>query len=94
MTQVILRWLSAANIEKAYIDLSEPGQNAVAGSFTEKLREERLRFEWFRNRSDGKIVIESWLRHDSETRSHLSLGSLSPERCKRASSTICPEASR
>ena len=91
---MILRYLSAANIAKAYIDLSAPGQNAVAGSFTEKLRDERLSFEWFRNRNDAKIVIESWPRHGSETRPHLSFGFLSPARCKRASSTICPEAIR
>ncbi len=30
--QVILRWFSTANIEKVYIDLGKPGQNAAAES--------------------------------------------------------------
>ena len=48
MTQVILRWLSTANIEKAYIDLGKPGQNAAGEGFNGKFRDERLSLEWFR----------------------------------------------
>jgi Integrase core domain len=32
--------------------------------------------EWFRNRVDVKIVIETWRRHYNEVRPHSSLGQL------------------
>ena len=82
MAQAILRWLSMTNIEKAYVDLGKPGQNAAGESFDGKFRDEHLSLEWFRNRSDAKIVIESWRRHYNATRPHPSLGYLTPARFK------------
>ena len=48
VAQVTLRWLSMANIEKAYVDLGKPEQNAAGASFDGRFRDERLSLEWFR----------------------------------------------
>jgi putative transposase len=47
--------------------------------------------EWFRNRVDAKITIESWRRHYNEVRPHSSLGNLTPAEFKRQLSTASPE---
>ena len=39
---------------------------------------ECLSLEWFRSRSEAKVVIESWRQHYNEVRPHSSLGYLTP----------------
>jgi putative transposase len=91
VARAILRWLSQANIETAYIDPGKPWQNAAGESFNGKFRDECLSLEWFRNRIDAKIVIEGWRRHYNETRPHSSLGYLTPAEFKQLSSKTNPE---
>jgi putative transposase len=93
VARAILRWLSQANIETAYIDPGKPWQNAAGESFNGKFRDECLSLEWFRNRIDAKIVIEDWRRHYNETRPHSSLGYLTPAEFKQLSSKTNPEES-
>ena len=93
VARAILRWLSQANIETAYIDPGKPWQNAAGESFNGKFRDECLSLEWFRNRIDAKIVIEGWRRHYNETRPHSSLGYLTPAEFKQLSSKTNPEES-
>ena len=47
--------------------------------------------EWFRNRIDAKIVIETWRRRYNEVRPHSSLGYLTPVEFKQSLSTTNPE---
>jgi transposase InsO family protein len=42
-----------------------------------------IAMEWFRNRVDAKITIESWLRQFNEVRPHSSLGNLTPAEWKQ-----------
>ena len=91
VARAILRWLSQANIETAYIDPGKPWQNAAGESFNGKFRDECLSLEWFRNRGDAKIVIEGWRRHYNETRPHSSLGYLTPAEFKQLCSKTHPE---
>jgi len=93
VARAILRWVSQANIETAYIDPGKPWQNAAGESFNGKFRDECLSLEWFRNRVDAKIVIEGWRRHYNETRPHSSLGYLTPAEFKQLSSKTNPEES-
>jgi len=93
VARAILRWVSQANIETAYIDPGKPWQNAAGESFNGKFRDECLSLEWFRNRIDAKIVIEGWRRHYNETRPHSSLGYLTPAEFKQLSSKTNPEES-
>jgi putative transposase len=84
------RWLATVNIETALIELGRPWQNGLGESFNGNFRDECLSLERFQNRSDAKIVIESWRRHYNEVRPHLSLGNLTPAELKRRCSTSRP----
>jgi putative transposase len=88
----LLRWLSTANIETALIEPGKPWQNGLGESFNGKFRDECLSMEWFRNRTDAKIVIEAWRRHYNEVRPHSSLGNLTPAEFKKAVSSTRPES--
>ena len=91
LSRKILRWLAQERIETALSDPGKPWQNGTNESFNGKFRDECLSMEWFRNRVDAKIVIESWRRHYNEVRPHSSLGNLTPAEFKRQLSTTSPE---
>ena len=91
LSRKILSWLSQEKIETALIDPGKPWQNGTNESFNGKFRDECLSMEWFRNRVDAKIVIESWRRHYNEIRPHSSLRNLTPAEFKRQLSTTSPE---
>ena len=87
LSRKILTWLAAEKIETALIEPGKPWQNGTNESFNGKFRDECLSMEWFRNRVDAKIVIESWRRHYNEVRPHSSLANLTPAEFKRQLST-------
>jgi putative transposase len=74
----ILRWLTAAGIDTAFIDPGKPWQNATDESFNGKFRDEYLTLNWFRNRVDARVGIEQWRRHYNEVRPHSSLAYRTP----------------
>ena len=78
VSRAILRWLNGANIDTAVIDPGKPWQNGSNESFNGKFRDECLAMEWFRNRNEAKVVIETWRRHYNEVRPHSSLGQQTP----------------
>ena len=65
-------------IETALIDPGKPWQNGTTESFNGKLRDECLNMEWFRNRTEARLVIEDWREHYNTVRPHSSLGYLTP----------------
>lgn len=61
--------------------LSQPGkpwQNGTDESFNGKFRDECLSMEYFRNRTEARVVIEQWPQHYNEVRPHSALGYLTP----------------
>jgi len=78
VSKAVLKWLVASNINTAHIDPGKPWQNGLDESFNGKFRDECLSLEWFRNRAEAKIVIETWRRHYNEVRPHSSHGYLTP----------------
>ncbi len=82
VSHAILRWLAQANIETALIDPGKPWQNGTDESFNGRLRDECLTLEWFRNRAEAKIVIETWRQHYNAVRPHSSLAYLTPNEFK------------
>jgi putative transposase len=49
--------------------------------------------EWFRNRTEAKVVIEQWRQHYNNVRPHSSLGNRTPAAFKKQCvSTTHPEA--
>jgi putative transposase len=60
------------------IDPGKPWQNGATESFNGKFRDECLSLEWFRSRTEAKVVIEAWRQHFNTVRPHSSLGYLTP----------------
>src|SRR3974377_830624 len=64
--------------QSASIESGNLSQNGVTESFNGKFRDECLGLEWFRSRTEAKVIIEAWRRHYNEVRPHSSLGYLTP----------------
>ena len=93
VSRAILRWVTEAQIDTAYIDPGKPWQNGSNESFNGKFRDECLGMQWFKNRIDAKILIEEFRRQFNEVRPHSSLGQLTPAEFKeKISSTNSPES--
>ena len=90
VSKAILKWLAKEKIDTAFIEPGKPWQNGSNESFNGKFRDECLSMEWFRNRIDAKIVIETWRQHYNEVRPHSSLGNLTPCEFKQRLSTQSP----
>jgi len=91
VSRAILKWLTEANIDTAYIDPGKPWLNGMNESFNGKFRDECLNMQWFKNRIDAKILIEEYRRQFNETRPHSALGNLTPAEFKRNLSTTNPD---
>jgi putative transposase len=92
VSRAVLRWLTQANIDTAHIDPGKPWQNGPNESFNGKFRDECLSMQWFKNRTDAKILIENFRREYNEIRPHSSLGQLTPTQFKQTLSTTNPTA--
>ena len=73
VSRAILKWLTENRINTAFIDPGKPWQNGLDESFNGKLRDECLNMEWFRSRSEAKVIIEAWRKHYNNERPHSSL---------------------
>ena len=82
VSRAVLMWLRYAGIETAYIEPGKPWQNGTAESLNGKFRDECLSMEWFRNRTEARVIIETWRRHYNEDRPHSSLGYRTPKQFK------------
>jgi putative transposase len=61
-------WIVAQGIGTALIEPGKPWQNGVTESFNGKFRDECLSLEWFRSRTEAKVIIEAWRRHYNDVR--------------------------
>ena len=91
VSKAILRWLADEQIDTAHFDPGKPWQNGTGESFNGKFRDECLSLEWFRNRTDARVVIESWRRHYNAVRPHSSLGNRTPHEFKSTISSTPAE---
>lgn len=91
VSAAILKWLLDNHIDTALIDPGKPWQNGTNESFNGKLRDECLNVEWFRNRREAKIIIESWRHHYNAVRPHMSLEYLTPLEFKRRQPVQFPD---
>ena len=90
VSKAVLRWLARENIDTAFSEPGKPWQNGSNESFNGKFRDECLSMEWFRNRIDAKMVVDSWRRHYNEVRPHSSLENLTSHEFKQRLSTQGP----
>lgn len=85
VSKAVLTWLLRSNIDTALSDPGKAWQNGSDESFNGKFRDECLILEWFRNRTEAKILIESWRQHYNAVRPHSSLSYLTPVEFKSKS---------
>ena len=78
VSKALLRWVANQGLEVALIDPGKPWQNGMVESFNGKFRDECLSMEWFRSRTEAKVVIEDWRKSYNEVRPHSSLGKMTP----------------
>ena len=92
VSHAVLKWLAETNIAMAHIDPGKPWQNGTDESFNGKFRDECLSLEWFANRTEARVVIESWRRHYIAVRPHSSLNYLTPIEFRDRQRSIHPGA--
>jgi putative transposase len=78
VSSALLKWIVDQGIATALIDPGKPWQNGSTESFNGKFRDECLSLEWFRSRTEAKVLIEAWRQHFNMVRPHSSLGYLTP----------------
>jgi putative transposase len=78
VSRALLKWIVDQGIATALIDPGKPWQNGSTESFNGKFRDECLSLEWFRSRTEAKVLIEAWRQHFNTVRPHSSLGYLTP----------------
>ena len=83
VSKAILEWLAEAKIDTALIDPGKPWQNGDNESFNGKFRDECLSMEWFRSRTEARVLIEIWRRHYNDVRPHSSLDYRTPHEFRR-----------
>jgi putative transposase len=73
------KWAARESLNLALIEPGKPWQNGLKESFNGKFRDECLSMEWFRCRTEARVVIEEWRRHYNSVRPHSSLNNMTPE---------------
>ena len=63
VSRALLKWIVDQGIDTALIDPGKPWQNGATESFNGKFRDECLSLEWFRSRTEAKVLIEAWRQH-------------------------------
>lgn len=63
VSRAILEWAAQNGRDMALSDPGKPWQNGADESVNGKFRDECLSLEWFRTRTEMKVVIEQWWRH-------------------------------
>jgi putative transposase len=82
-------WATARGVALAFIRPGKPVENAVAESFTGRLRDACLNTHGFLSLADARRTIEGWRVADNAARPHRALGRRPPKktpesRCLRA----------
>lgn len=91
VSAAVLRWLTESGIDCAFIAPGKPWQNGTNESFNGRFRDECLNMEWFRNRREAAVLIESWRKHYNAVRPHMSLGYLTPNEFRSKYEFIQPQ---
>ncbi len=87
IARAVKSWVARSGIQTAYIEPGKPWQNGTNESFNGKLRDECLNMEWFRHRTEARIIIEHWRRQYNEVRPHSSLDYRTPMQQRQQSIT-------
>lgn len=84
VSKALLEWATKASLQLVLIEPGKPWQNGTNESFNGKFRDECLSMEWFRHRTEARVVIEDWRVHYNSVRPHSSLNYQTPYAFKMA----------
>jgi putative transposase len=85
-------WADRRGIKIEYIQPGKPQQNAYVERFNRTVRYECLNVEWFRTRTEARVIIEQWRRHYNQVRPHSSLGYRTPHEFRQHHDSLQPGA--
>jgi transposase InsO family protein len=74
----VCQWLKESGCQTLFITPGSPWENGYIESFNDKLRDECLNREIFRNGKAAQTIVEAWRQEYNNYRPHSSLGYLTP----------------
>ena len=74
VSKALDRWAYENGVTLDFPRPGKPTDNALVESFNGRLRDECQNANWFLSLADAKSKIETWRRHDNESRPHTALG--------------------
>ena len=78
IAKVICQWLEENGCQNIFTNPGSPWENGYIESFIDKLRDECLNREIFRNGKEAQTIVENWRQEYNNYRPHSSLGYLTP----------------
>jgi transposase InsO family protein len=78
VAKAVCQWLKEKSCQTIFITPGSPWENGYIESFFDKLREECLNREIFRNGKEAQAIVENWRQEYNNYRPHSSLGYLTP----------------
>jgi len=78
VARAVCRWLETSGCQTLFITPGSPWENGYIESFFDKLRDECLNREVFRNGWEAQAIVEAWRQEYNNYRPHSSLGYLTP----------------
>jgi transposase InsO family protein len=78
VAKAVCRWLETSGCQTLFITPGSPWENGYIESFFDKLRDECLNREVFRNGREAQAIVENWRQEYNNYRPHSSLDYLTP----------------
>jgi len=78
VAKAVRRWLKESGCSSLFIKPASPWENGYIESFNDKLRDECLNREIFRNGKEAQTIVEAWREEYNNYRPHSSLDYLTP----------------
>ena len=78
IAKAVCQWLKGSGCQTIFINPGSPWENGYIESFIDKLRDECLNREIFRNGKEAQTIVEAWRQEYNNYRPHSSLGYLTP----------------
>jgi len=78
ISKAVCQWLKESGCQTLFIKPGSPWENGYIESFNDKLRDECLNREVFRNGKEAQAIVEAFRQEYNNYRPHSSLGYLTP----------------
>jgi len=78
VSKAVCQWLKKAGCSTLFIEPGSPWENGYIESFNDKLRDECLNREIFRNGREAQVIVEAFRQEYNNYRPHSALGYLTP----------------